>query len=106
MVITGRNTDVVIMLLGSVSLASHDRELETPRFEPEAFEMNLVLVSVIWELGTLSRNCEVFAAAQYRNKLGLMSFRTIEPDLMRNIPSLRSWVGLARVVRARRIVRH
>jgi hypothetical protein len=76
MVITGRSTNVVIMLLGSVSLASHDREFETPRLEPEAFEMNLVLVSVIWELGTLSRSREGFVAAQYMNRPGAKRFRT------------------------------
>jgi hypothetical protein len=76
-VITGRNTIVVMMLLGSGSLASHNGEFDKRQLDRKAFKTNWIVGDAIQDLGTLSRNCEFFAAAQYRNKLGLMWFRTI-----------------------------
>jgi predicted DNA-binding WGR domain protein len=41
-------------------------------------------------LGTLSRNCEGFAAAQCRNRFKLEQFRKIGPDLFGNITLVRN----------------
>jgi hypothetical protein len=52
--------------------------------------MNWIVGDAIQDLGTLSRNCEGFAAAHYRNWPGAKRFRKIEPDLMGNITLVRS----------------
>ena len=56
-------------------------------------------MGVTQTLGTLSRNCEGLAAAQYKNSLGPGRFRKIEPDLLVNMTPERNWVGSAPVAR-------
>ncbi len=57
--------------------------------EPKAFQTDVMLVGVTQTVGTLSRNCEGFAAAQCSNGLKPEQFRKIEPDLFGNIALVR-----------------